>query len=367
MEDSLLITVPPDLPAQPPPDLPAPDVRQLAALTDDTGLFQHALYATPDPNHGYCVDDNARALIAAVRLHEHDPALLAGLAAARYLQFVVYAYDDATGRFRNFMGYDRRWLEDVGSTDSQARSLWSVAVAATGYPDPNDRDHMADVFGRAMRGVGAFDSPRSQAFVVLALDAWLGSHPGDAAAEGLLARYADALRDGFAKRASPAWRWFERIVAYDNARLCEALLVAGQRLSRRDLVDVGLSSLRWLIDRQTAEAGHLTVVGNGGWLVPDRPAAKFDQQPLEAHALVDACLSAARVSGDDGWRRAAAWAFAWFHGHNDLGLSLIDPHNGGCRDGLQPAGVNRNQGAESTLAYLGALLAMHADRRGETG
>ncbi|MEM1207856.1 MAG: hypothetical protein AAGI54_01190 [Planctomycetota bacterium] len=358
--------LPPSVSATPPADPPAPDTRQLVALTDDTGVFQHALYATPDPNHGYCVDDNARALIAAVELHAHDPALLVGLPHERYLQFVVHAFDGPTRRFRNFMGFGRDWLEDVGSTDSQARSLWSMAVAAAGHPDPNARDLAADVYRRAFDHADGFDAARSQAFVILAIEAWLAAHPTDPPAEALLTRYADAILALFQRRATPAWCWFEPIVAYDNARVCEALLIAGQRLHRDDLVDTGLASLAWLIERQTAEAGHLSIVGNDGWLTPDRPAAKFDQQPLEAHALVDACLLAARVTRDEAWRGAAAWAFAWFHGRNDLSLDLIDPHNGGCRDGLASHGVNRNQGAESTLAYLAAVLALHKDRREAT-
>lgn len=339
---------------------PAVDVRQLARLSDDTGVLQHGVYATPDPNHGYCVDDNARALIAAVMLADRAPELLSHLPHERYLQFVVYAFDAPARRFRNFMGYDRRWLEEVGSTDSQARAFWSLGVAAAGHPDPEARALSADVLGRAMEDVSAFGSPRSKAFVMLGLVAWMEGGGAPESARGLLERYGNELEWLFQHHAGEGWHWFEPIVAYDNARVCEALIRAGAVLGRDGFVELGLGTLRWLIDVQTAEAGHLSVIGNDGWLVPGQAAERYDQQPLEAQAIVEAAWAAHGATGAEGWAVAAAWAFAWFHGRNDAGRSLIVESNGGCADGLTPQGVNRNQGAESTLAYVIATLAMHA-------
>ncbi|MEM6334602.1 MAG: hypothetical protein AAF823_14820 [Planctomycetota bacterium] len=362
-----LVVEPPGVAVDAPGDLPAVDVRQLARLTDDTGVMQHGVYATPDPNHGYCVDDNARALIAAVMLHEHAPGRMGELAHERYLQFVVYAFDGPTRRFRNFMGYDRRWLEEVGSTDSQARAFWSLGVAAARHPDPEARALSADVLGRALEDVSGFGSPRSKAFVMLGLLEWMAGGVAPDAAVALLERYGNELAWLFQQHAAEGWHWFEPIAAYDNARLCEAMVRAGARLARAGFVELGLGTLRWLIDVQTHERGHLSVIGNDGWLVRGGSAERYDQQPLEAQALIEAAWAARSATGDEGWAMAAAWAYAWFHGRNDAGCSLIIESNGGCGDGLTREGVNRNQGAESTLAYVTSTLAMHAGAGGDAG
>jgi hypothetical protein len=338
-------------------------------MTDDTGLFQHARLAQPDPQHGYCVDDNARALITAVRFRAED---LAGLPLSaeqlvnRYLTFVCYAVSPDTQRIRNFMGYDRRWLEPIGSNDAQGRTLWALGVAAGEAPLAHQRALSAQLFRSALPGTAKLDSLRSWAFLIHGLDAWLGSEAGrgDDAAAARFQQHAEQLAASYHAFTGPAWPWWEPTVTYDNARLPLALLLAGRRLQRSDYTDIGLQTLGWLLQVQTdPEHGHLSVIGNDGWYRRDRAderPARYDQQPLEAAALVEACTTAYRVTGEQRWRDHATRCFAWFHGENDPHLSLIHPETGGCQDGLTPHGVNRNQGAESLLAYLMSVQALAA-------
>lgn len=371
---------------------PAIDLRQVRRMTDDTGILQHAVFATPDANHGYCIDDNARALIAAVRLAELGELNPTGepggetLPLHRYLQFVHYAFNPdqgGVGRFRNFMGYDRRWLEDAGSEDSQARALWALGEAVAHGPTPNVRDLAATVWGWALPGVRAVGSPRSLAFGAMGVARFLERRPGDEYASEALGDLAQRLwamlkrgRDWASSHGDADWCWWEDVVSYDNAKLPHGLLLAGVVLDEPGMRDDALAALRWLVDVQTQDADttdaeHLSIIGNDGWLRRGQgPAARFDQQPLEAYALVDACLKAARsCEGDDAQRwESDAWrCFGWFRGANDLGLDLIDPETGGCRDGLNPQGVNRNQGAESILAYVLATLELHRHEQRRPG
>jgi hypothetical protein len=347
--------------------LPTIDLRHLRRLTDDTGLFQHALYATPDANHGYCIDDNARALIAGLlhaRLRGHDEA---AVPLHTYLAFLSYAFNQDFGRFRNFMGYDRRWLEVEGSHDSQGRTLWALGLsAATGPTDPIRRlSH--ELYRRALPSLRGLEAPRSWAFALLGLSTYLDAEPGHGETRELRDEYAERLLEAYRRHATDDWPWWEDIVTYDNAKLCHALLRSGAAMDRGDMVEAGLTSLRWLLQQQTEAHDdgkpRLSIIGNDGWLVRGQPRARFDQQPLEAYALVDACLLAARVvdAGESRrrWEADARMCFDWFLGRNDLGLPLYDPDTGGGRDGLHPDDVNQNQGAESSLAYLLSVLEIH--------
>jgi hypothetical protein len=347
--------------------LPEIDLRHFRRLTDDTGMFQHALYATPDANHGYCIDDNARALIAGLlfaRLRGHDEQ---AAPLHTFLAFLSYAYNQEAGRFRNFMGYDRRWLEDVGSHDSQGRTLWAVGLAAAWGPTEPIRRLSQELYRRALPTLEGLEAVRSWAFALLGLQAYLQAEPDHGPTLELRDRYAVKLFEAYRSHATDDWPWWEDLVTYDNAKLPHALLLTGPAMDRPDLTEAGLTSLRWLLDQQT-EAGddgrpQLSIIGNDGWLRRGQARARFDQQPLEAYALVDACLLAARVETDEdpraSWERAARLCFDWFLGRNDLGQPLFDPVTGGGRDGLQPEGVNQNQGAESSLAYLLSVLEMH--------
>lgn len=346
--------------------VPAIDLRQLRRMTDGTGILQHALYGVPDPNHGYCIDDNARALIAAVhhaKLRGYDED---ALPLSRYLAFVVYAYNEEVGAFRNFMSYDRRWLEDRGSQDSQGRAIWALGLTVRDAPADDLVNLAGDLFRKALPGVAKLTPLRSRAFALLGLNAYLDYESDYAPVLELRGRFAQALHAAYRAYATADWPWWERLVTYDNAKLCQALYESGRAMGREDMMRDATAALDWLIKQQTAsnEAGQtwLSIIGNDGWLEPGRARARFDQQPLEAHALTQACLVVARGEADaafkQAWRDRAAWCFAWFLGRNDLGKPLADPATGGCRDGLQATGVNRNQGAESSLAYLLSVLLM---------
>lgn len=339
--------------------LPRIDLRHLLKMTDDTGLFQHALYSVPDPHHGYCIDDNARALLAALihaELFGHDELVMP---LHRYLMFMAYAYNEPAGVFRNFMSYDRRWLEDAGSPDSQGRAIWALGSVVKHAPDDDTRDLASELLRKALPGAGIFIDSRSKAFALLGLNDWLSVSLDDQATRALRDRYATDLLEAFRKHTGADWPWCEDLATYDNAKLCHALLVSGQSMCRGDMIEQGLKSLRWLLDVQRAADGHLSIIGNQDWLPRGGQKAAFDQQPLEAHALVHGCLTAASVSGDTFWADEAWRCFRWFTGDNDLGVPLYAEDTGGCMDGLQIDGANRNQGAESTLAYLLSVLELH--------
>ena len=344
---------------QPIPDV---DLRHLLKMTDDTGLFQHALYAVPDLRHGYCTDDNARALIAALQHTELLGSERSALPLHRYLTFLAYAYNESAGVFRNFMGYDRRWVENAGSPDSQGRAIWALGVAVSTAPDDDTRDLAGELMYKALPGVSGLRDLRSKVFTAIGLEEYLKVYPGHIPASELRDRYAVDLLTAFANNAADDWPWCEDIVIYDNAKLCHGLLVCGRSMGRDDMIEQGLKSLRWLLDVQRAPGGHLSIIGNEGWLPRGGHKADYDQQPLEAYALVHACLTAAGVSGEKAWADEAWRCFKWFTGDNDRGVPLYASETGGCMDGLRPNGVNRNQGAESTLAYLLSVLELHRYR-----
>ena len=340
-------------------DLPKIDLRHLLKMTDDTGLFQHALYSVPDPHHGYCIDDNARALLTALihaELFGHDEHIVP---LHRYLMFMAYAFNNEAGVFRNFMSYDRRWLEDAGSPDSQGRAIWALGTAVAHAPDGDTHDLASELFRKALPGISAFEHLRSKAFALIGLSEWLAVEPGDQSTQSLRDRYANDIYEAFQQHGSEDWPWCEPLVTYDNAKLCHALLVCGAAMYNSEMIQQGLDSLRWLLDVQRADRGHLSIIGNDGWLPRGGQRTRFDQQPLEAHALVHGCLAAAKISQDRSWADEAWRCFRWFTGENDLGVSLYAEESGGCMDGLQSNGVNRNQGAESTLAYLLSVLELH--------
>lgn len=336
--------------------LPVPDLRHVRTLTDDTGILQHACHSIPDRNHGYCVDDNARALLAACRHYAlfRDSEVLDSI--STYLAFTFHAFNPNNCRFRNFMSYDRRWLEEEGSEDSHGRALWGLGVASLLAPNGSQRHLSADLFARALAPVESFTSPRAWAFALLGLDSYLKSHGEHTPARGVQVRLADRLFNLFEANSSSDWEWCEEIVTYANGKLVEALLLSGRALADERMIDRGLRSLCWLLHTQTSVRGHIWLVGSAGWMKKGGQSARYDQQPIDAMGLVDACVAAFRVTGEQSWIARAVEVFRWFLGENDLGLPLYDESTGGCHDGLQPLGVNANQGAESTLAWLISLL-----------
>ena len=322
------------------------------SMCDDTGLIQHAIHSVPDRFHGYCVDDNARALLLACALNTPGEEPFPELLTARLAAFVQHAWNPATRRFRNFMAFDRRWLEDSGSEDSHGRTLWALGQCAHSDARTSRRSWAAALFSEAAPSVEDFRSPRAWAFTLLGLEAFRVTDPLNSRAVELQHQLAGRLMGLLAAVETPDWVWFEDSLAYDNARLSQALIAAGTSTGRQSYLAAGLRSLRWLMALQTAPSGVFRPVGSQSFGDRRQQPRAFDQQPLEATATIAACLAAWRADGDPTWRAHAVRAFAWFLGSNDLSVSLIDLETGSCCDGLHPGRANENRGAESVVSYL---------------
>ena len=337
-----------------------PEMRigHFLSMCDSTGLLQHAVHSIPDRNHGYCVDDNARALLLSTALATLGETRLSEPMTARFAAFIQHAWNPDTHRFRNFMSYDRQWLEAQGSEDSHGRTLWALGECARSDPDPSRRNWAAALFKTALPAVEGFQSPRAWAFTLLGLDAYCALVVGDLAAGRMREFLADRLISAFRATETKDWRWFEDVLAYDNARLPHALLLTGEALKRPQFVKVGLASLRWLMMLQTTPEGYFRPIGTESFGVARKAPRAFDQQPVEAAAAISACLAAWRVHDNAQWTAGALRAFDWFLGGNDLQTSLVDTSTGSCRDGLHPDRPNENRGAESVLAYLLGLAEM---------
>lgn len=328
----------------------------LLVLSDDVGIIQHALEDVPDRKTGYCTDDAARAFMVAVA-HMRVVADRAVEPLARSnLAFLQHAQLD-DGRFHNFMGYDRRWLDEVGTHDSCGRAIWALGYGAAFAPAPSWRSVCARLLDRAMPSIGWLGYVRSRAYAMLGLSYAHAS--GQTRYGPVLQTLADDLLAAFRANASADWPWFEDVMTYDNARLPEALIRAGRQLGESRYLDAGLEALDFYA-RVTTENGVYVPIGNDGWYRRGGRRARYDQQPLEACAMVDAQLAAREATGDAAHAAAAELALAWYYGKNSRGVVMA--RGGGCCDGLSEDSVNPNMGAESTLALHAAALAM-ADRR----
>ena len=334
-----------------------PDLRieHFLSLCDSTGISQHAVHSVVDRAHGYCVDDNARALLFATALSNSDEIPLPDAITARFAAFVQHAWNPDTSRFRNFMSYDRRWLEESGSEDSHGRTLWALAECARNDPNRSRRRWAAALFKTALPTVEGFTSPRAWAFALLGLDTYC-SLDGDLSVIALRKLLADRLMALFLANQREDWVWFEDVLAYDNARLSQAMIQTGAATGIRAYVDVGLLSLRWLTKLQTASSGHFRPVGTTSFGRIRQKPEPFDQQPVEALATISACFAAWREDKSYEWLALAAQAFQWFLGENDLRTTLIDLDTGSCSDGLHPDRANENKGAESVLSFLLGLV-----------
>jgi glycosyltransferase involved in cell wall biosynthesis len=340
-----------------PAGLPETTLSHVQAMTDDTGILQHAVFSIPRYDDGYCLDDNARALLLMALLEEggcDDPVAVRALG-SRYLAFVSHAFDRPAGRFRNFLSYSRHWLEPCGSEDSHGRALWALGTIIGRASDPGRQSLASELFHAAMPALTAFTSPRAWAYALLGLDEYLKAFQGDTAAQARRQDLAGRLFGLFERTSRPGWPWFEDSVTYCNGRLSQALIISGDRMQRADMLEAGMRSLDWLIALQSSPDRQFAAIGSSGFYERGSSPARFDQQPVEASAMVSACLDAYRVHGDRRWLVRARWAFNWFLGENHLQHWLFDASTGGCRDGLHADRPNQNQGAEATLSFLLAL------------
>ncbi len=344
------------------PDLlPELKLNHFFRMTDCTGIFQHASFTVPNFYEGYCTDDNARALVLALRLQKlghHSPQLSAN--AATYAAFLNYAFNREHGRFRNFMSFDRRWIEEVGSEDCQGHALWALGLCVSQAGHGSFQMLAAQLFEQALPVAADFHSPRAWAFTLIGIDEYLRRLSGDRRASQIRESLTAKLMQRYADAATDEWHWFEDVVSYANAKLSHAMILNGRCLKNGAMLELGLKSLRWLVKIQTSNAGAFRPIGSNGFFPRGKERAIFDQQPIEAQATISACIEAYHATSDLFWVAEARRAFEWFLGRNDLGLALYDSTTGGCRDGLHMDRLSQNQGAESTLAFLLSLAEMQA-------
>ncbi|MFO0904980.1 MAG: glycosyltransferase family 4 protein [Pirellulales bacterium] len=342
-----------------PLDLPRVNLEHLLRMTDSTGIRQHACYSIANNHEGYCTDDNARAFVLTVLLEElgvDSPEL--HQAASTYAAFLNYAYHSDTGRFRNFMGFDRHWLEEDGSDDAQGRTLWALGACVGRSRRRSLQSWAVQLFQKALPACVKTTSPRAWALSLIGIHEYLRCLGGDRVVNQVRDMLTENLIHLYEDNATDDWPWFEDMASYNNAKLPHALILSGRSSGNERAVQIGLASLRWLADRQQSPRGRFRPIGCNGFSRRGEPTAGFDQQPIEAYAMASAAIEAFNASEDRYWCEQAHLAFEWFLGRNDLGVSLYDAATGGCHDALQENRVNENQGAESTLAFLLALAEM---------
>ena len=345
-----------------PAELPQVNLDHVAIMSDDTGMLQHATFNVPRYDEGYCLDDNARALLLMTLLEDAGvDARRVSAMASRYMAFVSDAFNRPLGRFRNFMSHARRWREEEGSEDSHGRALWALGTVVGCSADAGRHSLASALFHAAIPAVSTFSSPRAWAFTLLGIEQYLRAFDGDRNVQAAGREISARLLGLFRRTDQPDWPWCEPRVTYCNARLPQALIATGTWAGDAGMTAVGLRSLEWLMTIQRTADGYFAPVGTNGFFEKGMTAAVFDQQPVDACATVSACMSAFRATGDHRWAEHARRAFTWFLGQNQLQQPLYDPLTGGCRDALHTDRLNENQGAESTLSFLLSLMDMRAD------
>ena len=329
-------------------------------MTDSTGIFQHAIYSLPNFQEGYCTDDNARALHPdrACRRARATTRPVLHQAASSYAAFLNHAFDSELGRFRNFMSFDRKWLERDGSDDSQGRTLWALGTCAGRSRRRSFQSWAVQLFQSALPACAKTSSPRTWALALIGIHEYLRRLSGDRLVDQMRDTLTEKLIDLYERTATDEWPWFEDVASYANAKLSHALILSGRWSGNEKALRIGLHSLRWLAEKQLSPDGRFRPIGCNGFCRRGEPIAAYDQQPIEAHAMVSAAIEAHNAEEDPFWIDQAHLAFDWFLCRNDLGQPLYDASTGGCHDGLQEGRVNENQGAESTLAFLMSLAEM---------
>jgi hypothetical protein len=347
---------------------PVLKLDHIERLTDGTGMYQHAVFTVPNYDEGYTTDDNARALIVSVQLEEvgtvarteaeHRALIRVQELGNRYLAFLWHAFNPEKGRFRNFMSYDRRWLEEAGSEDSHGRSLWALGTVLARSKREGLQGTAARLFEAALPAVTDFTSPRAWAFALLGIQHYLRRFPGDRAVLNVQHTLVQRLLELYRQNSTEDWHWFEDNVTYCNPAIPQALVRYGDANNDEAALAAGLESLAWLVEIQQSDQGWIMPIGNQGFYQRGGQIAYFDQQPVEVYSILSACLDAYRATKDMKWYEYASRAFDWFFGRNALGVPVYDKGTGGCRDGLHIDRLNENQGAESTLSFLQSLLEM---------
>ena len=331
-------------------------IEGIKLFRDETGILQHSKFGIIDRRHGYSTDDNTRALIAAVRHHKRYGGKASVDLAKKYLEFLLFMHVNGEG-FHNLLSYDKRYLDEVGTEDSIGHALW-----ATGYTINSGVPRMLKqlsrlLFDESLPKARSFTSPRAIAFTLLGLCDYYKAFPEDPNLEKDIRTFVNFLVDRYNDNAEKDWLWFEEYMTYANPRLPQAMIETGFQLEDDSLKSIGRESLDFLIETQFID-GVFQPIGTNGWYRKGKNRAYYDQQPIEASCMVEACITASRLFRVNLYRLRAREAFEWFHGKNSLGLNLVDKDNFTCFDGLTPEGLNQNKGAESTISYLLAELSM---------
>ncbi|MBS3740061.1 glycosyltransferase family 4 protein [Candidatus Bipolaricaulota bacterium] len=342
------------------PDLPEVKLDHLFTLTDDTGIYQHASYTVPNREFGYTTDDNARAAIVSLNQWNTFGDKSALKLLRGYLSFLGAALNSDKNEVRNFLSFDREWKDEGRNEDPHGRLLWATGKLVRESPNDALAGYGNQLFRQAVESVSEFTSPRAWAFSILGIRDYLGKFGGDRNRKLVGEELADKLLRNYKEHSTEDWIWPEDSVTYENPRLPQALIVWGEFTSNDEMKDWGLRSLRWLNEVQKdQEEGHISLIGNDGWLVRGEKKADFDQQPVEAAALIEANWEAYRATEDLYYLNNIYTVFNWFLGRNDLGIPLYDFRTGGCKDGLHPSRVNENEGAESLVSWLISLQRMY--------
>lgn len=346
------------------PSLPEVNLSHLRNITDTTGILQHSVFSIPNRNEGYCIDDNCRALLVII-LNKYlfrDP--LADQLLYTYLSFIHYAYNSETGLFRNFMSYDRKWLDDKGTEDSNGRTMFVL-----GYfiKNAENHSHLAlckMLFDASLKSMEKFGSLRAMAHIIMGCIFYLQKFSGAREVKRICERMLESLYERYMENSTESWKWFEDSLTYDNARLSQALLMGGIYFKNSNYLYSGLESLTWLFDViYDKERNFVSLVGNDGWYKKNGEKSRFDQQPVEIPSIIDACYQAYLITEDMEWINKIGITFSWFLGNNERQEPMYDFTTGGCYDGLTAALTNQNQGAESTVSWLTSLHRMYRIRQ----
>lgn len=341
------------------PALPEVNLNHLKNLTDDTGILQHAAYSIPNPNEGYCTDDNVRALLVSVmyKLIYNDNSIDSYI--NKYLMFVYYSFNKETGLFRNFMSYDRKWLEDSGSKDSNGRVIFTLGYLIKNVNSQSILGLVNSLFEQSIKNMVNFDSPRAISYIIIGCVFYLNKFSGASEIKNICNILIERLHNYYTNTRTNDWRWYEDHLTYVNSRMPQAMLMAGHYKNDKKIIADALESLEWLYEKlYDEEKNCLSLVGNEGWYKKGGTKSKYDQQPVEIPGIIDACFLAFLITKDDKWINRLSVAFTWFLGNNERQEPLCDFATGACYDGLTINMVNQNQGAESTLSWLQSLLRM---------
>jgi len=345
-----------------PNDLTEIKLDHLLTMTDDVGMLHHAKNTIPDRHHGYETEDNAKALVVVLMAQDHLDSVAGGKVEpllTKYLSFLEHAYDPDTGRFRDKMGYDRKWKHGAASEEVHAQAVLALGEAVARCQERGQMTLAADLFHRALPACEVFENPQAWAHTLIGIHAYLRRFSGDSHARRVRETLADQLFASFNNNKSMDWNWPTNELSYGNARLPHALLMSGRWLFRNDMIEAALHSLEWLNHIQDGEEGRFAPVGDEAVMHRGGEKPRFNQKPLEACVTIEACLEAFHVTSDPKWTQLAERCLNWFLGDNDLHTPVYDHLSGGCHDVLMSQGVNDNQGAESTLAWLTSLLSLY--------